>query len=220
MDTIYTRADGEDFFIRIGQYEDVDRFVVDEVPQDYLWNRLGDIRTALDVGAHIGVWTRYLKKLYPSAQVICAEPHPDNYRLLNRNVYGLSTVLTVNAAVQYAAPFYRLHKHQVNSGGHTTEPLTSDEQGNGEAETLESLIDRWGWPDCDLLKLDCEGAEVEILNHADLTRFHRIVGEYHAGVNAFEADCLPALDAAGFTTEIHPHASWPLNGIFYCRRLP
>jgi FkbM family methyltransferase len=188
------------------------------VPESYLWERLKRVETAIDVGAHIGVWTRNLKRLFPRAEVLCVEPHPGNFRLLRRNVYGLRAVMPICTAVQYSAPFYRLHTHQVNSGGHTTEPLRADEQGNGEAETLESLIDWWGWGRCDLLKLDCEGAEVDIIQNADLTLFKQIVGEYHAGVMAFDVQCRPALETAHFRVEVFPHPNWPDNGIFFAER--
>lgn len=45
--------------------------------------------------------------------------------------------------------------------------------------TLEQLGERYGFARIDLLKLDCEGSEFSILEHCDLSRIRRIVGEYH-----------------------------------------
>lgn len=61
---------------------------------------------------------------------------------------------------------------------------------------------------CDLLKLDCEGAEYEVLGGASrdtVNRVGAIVAEYHVGLNDGEPEWLASLlRAAGFDVTILP----------------
>jgi len=55
----------------------------------------------LDCGANIGMSVLYFKKLYPRSRVIAFEPHPETFKLLERNVQqnNLRDVQLVNAAI-------------------------------------------------------------------------------------------------------------------------
>ncbi|HUS57466.1 MAG TPA: FkbM family methyltransferase, partial [Planctomycetota bacterium] len=74
---------------------------------------------------------------------------------------------------------------------------------------------------CDLLKLDCEGAEYDALLGAPralLERIGRIVMEYHPMPNAAQtADALAAhLRAAGFGVAVSPSRKTPGQGLMFC----
>jgi len=54
----------------------------------------------LDIGAHVGYYTKLLSKLVGNdGSVVAFEPHPVTYRTLQKNVHKLSNVITVQAAV-------------------------------------------------------------------------------------------------------------------------
>ena len=48
------------------------------------------MRIALDIGAHIGIWTRRLSNLYE--EVICFEPTPSHIECHKRNTKNLSNI--------------------------------------------------------------------------------------------------------------------------------
>ena len=76
------------------------------------------------------------------------------------------------------------------------------------AFTLEEIFDREKIESCDLLKLDCEGAEYEILLNAPanvLRRVSRISLEYHLGMNSHQPAELSAfLRTQGFAVSCEP----------------
>ena len=55
----------------------------------------------IDAGAHIGLSTLYFKMLYPSSRIIAIEPHPENFKILEKNIYEnqIEGVTLVQAAL-------------------------------------------------------------------------------------------------------------------------
>jgi FkbM family methyltransferase len=191
------------------------------------------LRTVLDIGAHIGTFTRKVKRYWPEATVIAAEPDPDSAALLRRNTAGLPGI-----SIYAGAVLGRPNVHQVllrqggrvntdrNAGGsrvaEVVEPLAEDFPAAPpttlvEAQDVIRLLDLHGNPEIDLLKLDCEGADGEILERlAAAGRMRRIGwlrGEWHYRAN------IPRIEAALAPTHIfnihRGEASW---GAFIAHR--
>jgi hypothetical protein len=98
---------------------------------------------------------------------------------------GLGNVVVERAAVAGAAGTLRLFKGAEVSL-HTIQASRIDSPDEGEevpAITLQQIFDRHGITRCDFLKMNCEGAEYEILYRTPpeyLRRVERIALEYHA----------------------------------------
>jgi FkbM family methyltransferase len=148
--------------------------------------------TIVDIGANLGVFSLVSKALYPDATVIGIEPLPGNYAYFRRNLElnpGLgSSVVAVQAAVAAQAGTLRLHSH----GGDefpTDATLWSPAAAGGtvfdvEARTLPDILADHGLSHVSLLKLDCEGAEFEILYRAGREALERVAAialEVHEG---------------------------------------
>jgi len=146
-------------------------------------------QTILDVGAHIGAFAIDCHRRWADCEIICIEANARNIPLLRKNTEGLSGVSVIHAAVCYELePLLENAVHrQGNSGGSrlvgAAKVERSDESYRGvnrvPAITLERVMGQHGWFQCDLLKLDCEGSELDILKHADLRFYRAIIGEYH-----------------------------------------
>ena len=54
--------------------------------------------TILDLGAHIGLTAIYFARVFPKARIACVEPHPDNVRLLRKNLQANAVEAAVFAA--------------------------------------------------------------------------------------------------------------------------
>jgi FkbM family methyltransferase len=53
----------------------------------------------LDIGAHVGYYTRLFARLVgPAGKVVAVEPHPENFRLLEENTKKFSQVIRLNVA--------------------------------------------------------------------------------------------------------------------------
>lgn len=139
----------------------------------------------VDIGAAIGEFTVLAGQKASSGQVYAFEPNPNSLKILNQNLIAnnLTNVHTFELGV-WSRPCQLCLNLE---GG---EPLqaqslqggTSKQQLSFQAITISDIINEITKKPIDLLKLDCEGAEYEILlscNAETLTQLKRIVMEYH-----------------------------------------
>ena len=148
----------------------------------------------LDVGAHIGVFSRYAL-LEGCGHIISYEPEPSNFRLLSRNLgllpmesqtsSGFPTVELHPSAVAHASSESRTlvrarneNSGKANTWRHSLEEYTSysdvDSATKLPSESQKNALERFPVPcrsffgealvpGVTFVKLDCEGAEMEIL---------------------------------------------------------
>lgn len=127
----------------------------------------GDV--VLDVGAWIGDFTIVAAlKAGEEGRVISVEPHPFNLIFLKHNVSNLGNVTVIEKALWKRKGKMRLFQGS-HSGGHSLIAGEEEHLKNRgsyvwvETETLDGLVSRLGLKRVDFLKMDVEGAELEIL---------------------------------------------------------
>lgn len=128
----------------------------------------------VDIGANIGAVSVYAASLNPRARVIAVEPEPDNLHYLRRNIINNGvrdrvTVCTV-AVAGHAGSGYIVDGH-----GHSV--LTATPESNSTPvpiTTLATLFTEHSIDECDVLKIDVEGAEYDILAGADIDTLRRV----------------------------------------------
>jgi FkbM family methyltransferase len=204
--------------VRKGPYEHDDRYVLGEVRSYDLGSE--PIRTCIDIGGMIGAFTAWVHQLYPDSQIVVIEPEISNQKILARNVGDLPGVTIINGRVNYDSQYAMLEVNPVNSGCHRIVPLDLVRPGQSvipmaEPVTLESIMADMGWQTLDLLKVDCEGCEVDVLFNCTeeaLLKIKRIAGEFHAGPQAFIEGIGARLQNLGFevSAELNPasHATF------------
>jgi FkbM family methyltransferase len=147
-------------------------------------------RVVLDVGANIGVFSLAAAKRFPGAAIYAFEPNPDAYSRLVRNldVNEAGNTRPVNRAVHSICDTIGF-----SAEGSTTSGVVTD----GGSLTVQSVtldefcsnneIGRVG-----LLKIDVEGAEVEVLKGADkiLSTTDWLVAECHSAQLASDVEAL------------------------------
>lgn len=145
----------------------------------------GDV--AIDVGANVGLVTLYLARRHPGLTIHAFEPLPGNYRHLSYNVRlnDCRGVVAHRFAITKDGRDFAMAVHeQDNHGGATgylrDAQLPGHKQYTVKSTTLDRFFDVYGIGVCRLLKLDCEGAEYEILwNTHCLDRVDYLSGEFH-----------------------------------------
>lgn len=167
--------------------------------------------TMLDVGAHKGLFTAYARALNDAVPILAFEPEEKNFAFLKKNLARnhIDGVRAKNLAL--AAKIGR-RKLSLSADSHNHSLLEDFGEAVGEKEvdciTLEEVFRKNGVECCSLLKLDCEGAEFEILAGLSERVFKKIEAfyiEYHR----FNAEMQPALlrtilEKNGFKVELRP----------------
>jgi FkbM family methyltransferase len=166
----------------------------------------------VDVGANIGDFAVQAARRCPEGRVIAVEPLSSAGRMIavQAGLNNVANITWVQAAIG-AAP------------GETTSARVGGlyhRDAHGEAVrvlTLPALVGELALTRIDLLKLDCEGAEWELLPAAEevMPRIQQICMEFHRRDGWTPEKLAGWLQARGFAV-IHTTGAW--NGLLWARR--
>lgn len=119
-------------------------------------------RRVLDLGANVGYASVYFASRWGGAEILAVEPAAENMALLERNTRAWARIARLQAAVwPRAAQVSIANPHDAANAFRMSEDASGNEAVPGY--TIGGLMDRQGWDDIDVLKMDVEGAEAEIL---------------------------------------------------------
>lgn len=192
---------------------------------------LQDGWVVIDIGAGLGDFSIFVAKRFPKSHVYAFEPNPDSARLLLENV-RLNSVSNVTllpyAIVGSSSRSTQLLATSVEPAQHralaTTFATISPNVPTLEVQgwSLDEVFEKLALERCDFLKMDCEGAEYEILfgaRRATLARIAKLCMEYHEGVTPYTHRDLEAyLQANGFRTRRRPNPAHKNLGFLYASR--
>jgi FkbM family methyltransferase len=169
--------------------------------------------TVVDIGANIGDFTVQVASRCPRGRVIAVEPVADHVRALHQHITmnGLSNVTCRQLAIGGVAGSV-----SIRGGGNTARVQTGD-NASVRMITLAQLMTEEDVDTIDLLKMDCEGAEWDILPAAEavLPRIRQISMEFHCERGWTPEGLADWLRARGFTVW---HTPGPWNGLLWARR--
>jgi len=165
----------KDSYFTVPDYSSISFF--DPHHEAWFWNLIdieeGDV--VIDVGAHVGKYTIPLGKMVaPEGLVIAIEPHPINFVFLMLNVkinelsdvvrpYNVAAWNQDNASVDlYISSKSELHSVMLKDRA---------ERGSVKVKTrtIDSIVHELKLSKVDLIKIDVEGAEVEVFEGAKNT---------------------------------------------------
>jgi FkbM family methyltransferase len=201
----------------------MDIWSVKETFIDRFYERFGvpveDGWTIVDIGGGIGDYTLFAAVGHPHSKVYAFEPFPESFALLQENVRanGAANVqafpeaiwsqagdLTMDSSIGEPGQF-------ISRGVGDVAVAAPAIQAPATVVSSVSMADafaRLGIEQCDMMKVDCEGAEYPILFNtpdAVLGRICRIVMEYHDSVtNYTHRDMLKFLTGKGFQVRLTP----------------
>lgn len=188
-----------------------DMYVIEDIfnRNEYHLNSLGlpEDAVIMDIGAHIGAFTIAATQIAPDGRVLAFEPMPSNYKVLKKNVKtnNLEQVAIFPLAISGQDGQVRLYVNENNTAGHSMTSMTSGKYHSVPSITLTKAIQDNRIRRIDLLKMDCEGAEYDILFNtpeSTLRLIDKIIMEYH-GSSDFQASSLADfLISFGFSVTI------------------
>lgn len=145
----------------VADYWTLKEIVVSEV-YGGLIQHLEECRTIIDLGANIGVATLYFAEKFPHARIFSVEPESSNFAMLRRNAHKLER--KGRCVLLQAAVWSEDSKLGALDPGAGHNAFVFGEKSDGEVRGLSmmSILERSGFETVDLLKVDIEGAEVEL----------------------------------------------------------
>jgi len=156
---------------------------------------LGEVRTIVGVGANLGFFLLAARAYYPRARIHAYEPNPRILPMLRANTAAVDVTVFAEAVGGRAGmvtlkddgPSNRARVVEGHADGHAVPQVT-----------METVMERMGGV-ADLLKLDCEGAEWEILRPGPWWKAVRNVRmEYHLFHGETVKQATDALEGLGF----------------------
>jgi len=136
----------------------------------------------IDIGAHIGLFSIYASQFCHTGKILAFEPIKENYDVLLENIRlnRLSNISAFNFAVSDKNSSLKIYLNQLDNAAHTIYGI-GENFVEIDSTTLKEIIDS-KCDKVDLIKIDCEGAEYDILNSLPkdyFTRIEKICMEYH-----------------------------------------
>ena len=178
--------------------------------KDYTYHGQGLAKgdTVIDVGANIGCFSLFAAyQVGAMGRVIAVEPNGETYRQLQRNIAlnNLQNVLAMPCAVTGQSGMVRLHRHSnalysslyQSVDGHAN----FDEIEEVPGVTFQQILGEQDVERCNFLKLDCEGAEHEIIGGMSAetaARIDRIGMELHEVEGRDPDELIRRLQGFGF----------------------
>lgn len=167
----------------------VAKIIMREIENNYQLDEIdfqpGDV--VIDLGSHVGIVSIYLAKKYPGLDIRAYEPTAENFARLVRNVAanGVKNIVAINKAVSGDGRDLTLSGDpSSNTGGMSAFTTPNGHSQTVRSSTLQDIL--WTLPESKkvkLLKIDCEGAEYEILQPpvapVILSRIDHLRGEFH-----------------------------------------
>jgi FkbM family methyltransferase len=172
---------------------------------------IGENDNVVDVGGHVGIFSVYASQFCKNGKIVAYEPVEENFRLLQENLElnKLKNVVAFKAAVAGKKDRIKIY--------HGKDQAASTIYGDGQNYTevdavpLKEVLEYSHIERCNLLKLDCEGAEYEILDSLPdeyFNRINRICMEYHPvkDNNKLLVELTSRLEKLGYKIEIVSYA--------------
>ena len=124
----------------------------------------------LDLGANIGLASVFFGLKYPNAQIVAVEPDPENFDALEYNTRSLGSRVSCKHAAAWSEDgtlglvCTDAQGKPLGSWGVQTEEPKEGSVQHVKCYSIPSLMSEFGGREVDILKIDVEGAELELFS--------------------------------------------------------
>jgi FkbM family methyltransferase len=169
-----------------------DIVVVAEIFHDRSYDVIeGSPDLIIDAGGHIGAATVFLARKFPNALIVVIEPNDGNFAMLERNTQCFPNVIRLKAGLWWNNSTLQIRNPDDSPWAFNLE----EGDGGIHGITIPDILKMTGRDRVDVLKIDIEGAEVEVLNSSAgwIDQVGILIVELH---DRFRKGCTAALHAA------------------------
>ena len=165
-------------------------------------------KTLIDVGANVGDTAIYFAN--KGYTVYAFEPLPNVCDIALKNIslnpQIKDKIKFINKACSCKNGFITLNYDDEETSVFTSEFIKAKKTIEVETITIEDILEEYNIEPC-ILKIDCEGCEVGIIQNTDLSMFDEIIFEFHTFLTKFnEKKLIALLEKQGFElNEINYH---------------
>ena len=131
---------------------------------DYKFDINPEPQTIIDAGANIGLASVYFTNKYPQARIIAIELAPSNFEQLLKNTGNYANIKAVNAGLWHRNETLKFKEEGVSPWGYKVENEIEEECISVPGITMDEIIEKHNINLIDILKVDIEGAEVELFS--------------------------------------------------------
>lgn len=139
--------------------------------------------TILDIGGNVGGFCLWANQRWKNSKIYSYEPIKKNFEFLKLNTKDLDNIMAMNLAIgsktEQRRMYYGAHNVGECSFEHGVEQV---EEGEDVSVVAASLL-----PKADIVKIDTEGAEIEILENMVIKPDVYLI-EYHSAYNRRRID--------------------------------
>ncbi len=159
--------------------------------EEYQFDTAEDPKVIIDAGANIGLAAIWFTHRFPGVRVVAVEAERSNFEVLEKNVAPYPNITPIHAALWDTDGSIEVRDVGVGHWGFMTG--SADDQNSAmdghtvsevEAITVHTLMQRFDLNYVDLLKMDIEGAELEVFRTSSnwLDRVGAMIVELHEGM--------------------------------------
>jgi FkbM family methyltransferase len=156
----------------------------------------GEPRFIIDAGANVGYASVRFAELYPNADIVAIEPDEANFEILKQNIALYPRVSGLQCGLWPRNAQLVIENPEAKSWAFRVREARAGERGFA-AVGIGELLDARPGGALDILKLDVEGAELELFTdagcHSWLERTNMIFVELH---DRIKAGCTEAMEKA------------------------
>jgi FkbM family methyltransferase len=141
-----------------------------EVFEQFFVNRVFEFplpasaRFILDCGANVGYSAIHFAHRYPEAKIISVEPEISNFEILKRNVDAYPNITAIQAGIWNKPGRLKIINYGIALWGIQVAESEEQDSETMPAITIEELLTRSPTGRIDILKMDIEGAELEVFS--------------------------------------------------------
>lgn len=142
-----------------------------------------------DIGTHIGSFSLFAAKHASEGKVFSFEPLPINFEMFKKNISlnKIKNITPINAAVSFKSGSQKLFLYEgTHTGSSSLYVRNSDKFVKIKTVTLANMFKKYNIKRVNFMKIDCEGAEYDILFNLPKDIFNKIDKismEYHDHIN-------------------------------------